>query len=392
MHVLFFGGDDIAANIYYSRALAVNADRASAWSPPTLIGERAITPSFAGLAGDGNGKLIAVYSGDLAGNGLYALNSEDGGNTWSTPASIFLTFSDELWPAHLQMHVGQSVQLYAAWSVVNTAGHGVAAYLSSMKLSTGLWGKSVELDQPTGAFLGHPSVIEYNRELFALYLNGIPPSGTPPAIWFLRSSDGGQSWSEPIRPFPNHIGSNGRVSLVIDGSNVLHGFFGERVPQGFGLSDIHGMWHSIWQGNRWSEPEAVISGPSTPARFPGDARSFDPVEARAVVSQGNTLLVTWRTDPGLDKNGVWYSFTAVDAPEQPVIPLSVPATAPSSLATLSTTPESEIFTASPSLRTEEAPPSQANNPTLVFTLALVPVILLLVGLVLFQQFIRFRRR
>jgi hypothetical protein len=40
-----------------------------------------------------------------------------------------------------------------------------------------------------------------------------------------------------------------------------------------------------------------------------------------VVSQGNTILVTWRTDLLSKGNGVWYSYKQVDTPELPVIEL-----------------------------------------------------------------------
>jgi hypothetical protein len=53
------------------------------------------------------------------------------------------------------------------------------------------------------------------------------------------------------------------------------------------------------------------------------------VDIRAVVSQGNVIMATWTEDPtGLEdpifgKDGVWYSYTLLDSPELPVIPLPV---------------------------------------------------------------------
>jgi hypothetical protein len=86
------------------------------------------------------------------------------------------------------------------------------------------------------------------------------------------------------------------------------------------------MWHSTWRDNRWIEPDAVVKGLAV--ADPVGNTSFDPFEARAIVSQGNVILVTWRTDPGSSKkpNGIWYSYTSLDTPELPVVPLS---TAPS---------------------------------------------------------------
>jgi hypothetical protein len=82
------------------------------------------------------------------------------------------------------------------------------------------------------------------------------------------------------------------------------------------------MWHSVWEGEKWSEPEAIVSGPAV-ADQEGET-AFDPFEARGVVSQGNVLLVTWRSDPGLKGNGVWYSYKSLDAPELPIIGMPTP--------------------------------------------------------------------
>jgi hypothetical protein len=76
------------------------------------------------------------------------------------------------------------------------------------------------------------------------------------------------------------------------------------------------MWHSRFINNRWIEPESLIKGPRVVDRS-GD-KGFDPNFARAVVSQGNVILVTWRTDPGAGANGIWYSYKKIAAPELPI--------------------------------------------------------------------------
>ena len=128
MHVLFFGGDDTEANVYYSQAPAVRADRATAWSEPVLLGEQAITPENGGIAGDDKGNLVAVYSGDLEKHGFYAIYSRDRGHTWSEPEPVFATFDQQMWPAYLRMYLGESGWLHAMWTVNDIANHGQAIY------------------------------------------------------------------------------------------------------------------------------------------------------------------------------------------------------------------------------------------------------------------------
>jgi hypothetical protein len=140
-----------------------------------------------------------------------------------------------------------------------------------------------------------------------------------------RSNDGGRSWNTPQPLFPNHIGVNGTLSLVEDSANGLHLLFGQRIP---GSPDIHGLWHSQMFGMNWSSPAPLISGPQV-VDMTGDT-GFDPYDASAVIVQGNILLATWRTDPGMKGNGVWYAYRYVDAPTLPVEPLPDEAVLPDS--------------------------------------------------------------
>ena len=47
------------------------------------------------------------------------------------------------------------------------------------------------------------------------------------------------------------------------------------------------------------------------------SNGFGPRSARAVVSNGNVILVTWGTDGFQGTNGAWYSYKKIDAPELP---------------------------------------------------------------------------
>ena len=157
------------------------------------------------------------------------------------------------------------------------------------------------------------SLIEYDENLIFVYHDDFPTTR-----YIRRSFDGGQSWTEPKRLF-SHVGSNGPASMVIDNGENLHMIFGNRVFQN--NQDIHGMWHSIWQDDQWQDPLVIASGP--PIRTgPLDMR-FDPSFANAVISQGDTLLVVWRTDPLAGENGIWYSYRRLDVPALPIIALPV---------------------------------------------------------------------
>ena len=174
-------------------------------------------------------------------------------------------------------------------------------------------------------------------------------------------------------------GSNGSGSFVVDANHLLHLFWGQRIPSS---PDIHGMWHSAYQGNQWSAPEAIVSGPAT--------SEFDPSLPRAIVSQGNKLLVVWRQDPGLAGNGLWYSYATINARELPLAPLPVPTTSGIFTPTPASTEESigptptvlqrpsTSLMPTPTIQSVDPAIRAENNPNLNILLAVIPVLILVV--------------
>lgn len=367
IHVAFFAGDEDEANIYYSRAPAVDAARAPAWSKPALVGEAAATPDVAALAGDDKGNLVILYGGEQQGWGLYAAYSADGGDTWTDPVPTFLTY-EELFPFALIMSPGQSGSIHVVWDVRDLGGNGRQINYAGLNLDDRQWSEPITLAKAeTGYGVLFPTVVEYGDEVVVAY------SG----VTIQRSRDGGRTWTEPVKPF-RHVGVNGIMSFVVDSKDDLHLLWAQRIT---GSPDIHGTWDSIWQDGRWSEPEAIVSGPQVPDQL-GD-KAFDPFDVRAIVSQGNVLLATWRSDPGLKGNGVWYSYKRLDAPEMAVVPLPTVAPTPTPHPDPTATPSSPTPTPKPRpifmqpTSVDAAGSFLNNNPANSLVVGLVPVVLLM---------------
>lgn len=321
IHLVFFGGHDVSANIYYASAPALQADDAMAWSPPVAIATGARPPIAVWIAGDVDDNLYVLYGGNLDGTGIYSLNSTDGGMTWSLPEMIFGTYSETLWPYSLRMLYGASGRLYAVWNVLNRRAWGSAGYMTTFDFTTGRWNEPQLFAKGVdGGILGVQSIsmLEFKGELLLMYDNGIPEQGVVRLV--TRSDDGGHTWSEAIRPFPEHVGGNGPAAFVADSAGQLRVFFGQRT-QGRAAQQRHGMWYSEWheQARSWGGVHDIISGPLV-QDVDGD-KGFDPSAATAVVVQGNLLMVVWRTDPGNGNNGAWYSYTELDTPLVAAVPL-----------------------------------------------------------------------
>ncbi|MFN2126437.1 MAG: exo-alpha-sialidase [Anaerolineales bacterium] len=305
-HLIYSSGSMWNSNIYYSSAYARDADRASAWSKPIIIGEKTGQVSRAALAGDGNNNLVVVYSAQIEGPGLYSIYSSDSGNSWSDPEIVQVEYRQGFTPLFISMIDDGQGNTHAVWSVYNSdIIRAEEVYYARMNNHDKSWSDPVLLakrdDQDYEA--DYPSIVSYNNELIVMYMDG-----SPPTRWMRRSADGGQTWTDPVRPF-QLIGENGAIAFVIDSNNVLHALMGNRTPE-----NIHGMWHSVWQGDRWGPIEAIVSGPQTPY--------FDPTEPRAIISQGNVLLAVWSKDTTEGpRNGAWFSYTTLNSPETPIVPI-----------------------------------------------------------------------
>jgi hypothetical protein len=309
MHLAFWGGDNTYANIYYTRSLAIEGDDPRAWLAPVLVAPNAGDPESGVILWDDHDNLGIVFHGRNLGEGIYVIFSSDAGGSWSDAAPIFLSDSAGLYPTRLKSWESESGLSHIVWNMGDESGQGRGVYYTSIDPSSADWGEPLMLDaSPEGLGTDRPAVIEHQGVLYVIYINM--------GIKMRTSTDGGLSWGSITKLFTRHVGYNGSLSPVIDGNGDLHLFFGQRIT---GSPDIHGMWHSQLLNYRWTEPDAIVKGPAVHdmANYSG----FDPYQAQAIVSQGSTILVTWRTDPGLRGNGVWYSYMKLNAPETPAVPL-----------------------------------------------------------------------
>jgi hypothetical protein len=166
---------------------------------------------------------------------------------------------------------------------------------------------------------------------------------------------------------------------VIDSSNTLHMFFGNRLS---GSPDIHGLWHSIWKDGGWSLPEAIVSGPKRTAGATGE-NAFDPAQTQAMVVDRNLLMVVWRQDPGSGGVHIHYTYTQLNTPDLPHN--TPPAPLPSPEATQANI-DSDSFppTQTPVFLGDPAPDHQDINatifnsilPAMAFILALFIILIL----------------
>lgn len=378
-HLVFWGGDNTEAGIYYSNADSLNAYAVDAWEFPYLVAGNAGDPEGAVVTEDNQGNLLIVYHGTIYGNGVYVIKSHDGGITWSRPIQIFLARPDAPLVSELQVIRSGTGWLHVVWMTYNDLGQGREVYYSR-SLDGFEWSDPVPLAVTTeGLGVRDMTIVEHGDTIMVTY---IMPGLPSPKFTMRTSMDDGITWKDPSIIFPRHVGANGPGSLVVDGDEVLHMFFGQRIS---GSPDIHGMWHSARIDNRWTEPEAVVKGPSV--LDPIGDKSFDPFAARAVVNQGNVILVTWRTDPGSNANGVWYSYKVLDIPPSSTIsPIPQSSTdrttipAPTSTNSVLNGISTEDSGNDQTFPVDPYMPSVEWNSSTIMAIAMIPALILIIAL------------
>lgn len=315
IHLVFYSSDAAEGYIYYSSAYVGSADSITAWLPPMIVVDNAIPPPYAALAGDDAGNLVMIYTGDLDGNGVYSTHSSDSGLTWSKPVAIYLTSNPILIPFTLRLSLGQNHQAHASWSVVTNTGVDVSLHYARFDFQTSLWTAPVTLSErlpSSGSSFGpsYPSVVDNGSEVIVMYNNGNPlPSqlaglGRPIQMVSL-SKDNGDTWEPPSVPFIRHEGRSGEHVLVKDSDNVVHALFVQRTAGGSEV--LGGIWESEYQNGYWSDP----------IRY---APTYSAHDLRAVVSQGYTLLLAWRMDPGEGQEGIWFTYKILNSKALPLVP------------------------------------------------------------------------
>jgi hypothetical protein len=369
------GGD-----VYYTQNSLANADNGATWPALVKIGSNVTgygpgneIISAIATSPDGN-EIVVIYSGREGGNGLYYTQSQDGGGSWSEPYPIYLTGDPTVVVTDPKLVMGQSGVFHAVWTTFFQDGSAGTGYYANYDPVANSWSEPIELDVPG---IRTPSIIEYQGKVIVTYYHA-----NVNGDWWRESSDDGKTWSLPERISPRHIGTNGNVSLVVDSKNVLHAFFGERIDD-----NNHGIWHVTFTGSTWENLEAVVRGPQRREQTGGNG--FDPRSARAVIVNGNLALVTWGTDGFAGTNGAWYSYKQLDAPELPMIVLGNPTVAPTTAALpipeavialpTATIPAPSATTTGDLFKSEE----YLQNPQIALIAGVLPVLLLLVGMLVF---------
>jgi hypothetical protein len=287
----------IQGSVYYSRAPLADAMNARSWDEPRLLTAPA---ESVGIHVDTSGVLHLIYTsfeGDGYRAAVYHMLSVDSGLTWSEPAVIYDLIATE--PSYL-----------LASAAIDEAGR-MHVGITQRSQEYGVYFEVGYLRSPDTGQTWHPyQVVAQQNEVmplisdiaaFAFGEGEIHLTWHNPRRMHMWSSDGGQTWSDPVEIIQLDAGFGGLNYLAKDSAGVLR--VATSVNSGVFVSTLH--------GSRWLAHERI------------ESRNMDPHGQQLVVCQGNRLHLIY-DDRLLADTTVWYAYKEVDAPHIGRSPIPTP--------------------------------------------------------------------
>jgi hypothetical protein len=377
--------------VYFGYAPVNTAYSAASWSDWRFIGGNRIG-YVSDMVVDGENRLHVIYAesseadpSDLCPQGscadVYYRNSQDGGKAWSAPLNLSRSAPGT---KRIGLVVDWQGSIHAFWDeggdrympdipigAAHTVSHDGGLSWSTPALVTSVFGVPQQI---VAGFDGR------GQTIIAWRTANVGLEGQPVAddhVYYQVSSDG-VSWSAPA-PIPGILArkdENGYAGydvydMATDSAGNLHFVGSVRLS----TSDpTPGIFHLQWDGERWSAPERISTGPGCPQN------------PQIAVEQGNVLHVVWSVKEscrlGPQQMDVWYSTKQLASPAwTPVptpVPLATPTLTPLSSPVATVTPYPTLGNVSTGLPTGLY---TEYDEILQLMVALAPVVLLVVVIV-----------
>ncbi len=390
LHVVWSSSTDL----YYSSAPLDTALSSKDWTKPVSIAGGNGGPS---IVADSQGVLhVTTLDSSGADPGIYYTRSADNGSSWSDPVRLSSS-APTAQPLASQafstyMLVDEDDNLHVAW----TDRYRPGLYYVQSQDGGNTWSEPFLIDAPDNAEdtrdITWPSIGKSGDGLLHLIWQAGHETKNESCARYQRvSTDKGLTWNPRERILSRFMGCLGWNMMLNDSSGTLHMLsIGRDALSGATIETR--PFHMVWTGATWSEPE-WIAGVSSP-NDTWDAKGID--EPQLAISEGNRLHAVYVTR---DRR-VWYTSKTTAAPH--IAPQSIPASnaiaaVPAATAAPAVAEKSAENTtqevAAPSANVQLASGSKAAAPQSSKTLAPIVVgILPAVLLVLAVMLIFLRRR
>ena len=333
LHAVWSGG--FAGEIYYSHAFIRDAATSSGWSSPQLLPAPIKAGASPVLAVDSTAGLHVLYAIPLnESRGIYYTQSADQGATWSAPKLIFDAAAAG-WAMVAETHlvIDGHGRLHATWvqMALPPATTRLGVYYSRSEDGGQTWSQPLQV---SGVDSGYPILAAAGPDEIHLLWTGTLSGQSQ--LWHQWSSDGGATWSTAT-PLLGVSGIAPRASLATDGAGSLYLVGIEQTAQ-----NSAALLYMYWDGQNWSGRESLPLG-NSPDSASGasaivlpDGRLAVFYRVLALTGSGTSHYVLGYTDRPVQANAVItpQSPTATPLPVDTVVPTSTPSSTATPMATL----------------------------------------------------------
>ena len=378
LHIVWSEG--LIGIAYYTYAPAYNALSAQNWAKPIKINVPA-RPIY--LRVDSKGVFHIVYINPTEESGVYYIRSQDRGQTWSEPVWLDPDIAAGYIPDSLNFDLDENDGLHVVWfyGTREASGHPDWVRYTHSLDGGNTWSVPFLIDQYDE---------ETNHNLDAASPIMIVQGKTVHVIWAAGeqayrnhrfSTDSGQTWSGPARIF-GELQGQAFDGFAVDRAGRVH-FFGQiRYPIG--------IYHAYWDQGRWSQPSLIY--------LIAEQDSADGLGNRVhahftlpVIRAGNQLVLTFTDGPADPNRRLFVMYRTLDdiAPLESMPTPDDPTATPVPMFTQTPSQPTPMpgQTATPALleSAEVQPLGRVSGPDFPIQVALVPILLLLGGTLVFRM-------
>ncbi len=291
LHTAWVSG--LEGGIIYSKAASDSAGTPSGWLPEQKLTE--IGPTSSPKLGMGvNGELYLFYTIPVnEDRGVYFTLSTDKGSTWSPPTQIVdgvMAGWEVIDRPTFLISSGGTIHVAGVYGPLAESGFPQGIFYTRSIEGGQTWTDPISL---TEAGFDYPRLVMINDQLHVFYVNISDNSLYHRYVEILPDTNAESAWYSPIQiPGWNNI-------------SAPYGLFGTKIPGLYGSTDseIHllaidlvsgNLIYNTWNGNNWSQNEIVdLSYALEGFQFqPGMATSTSADITSAL--QGGSLGVVWR--------------------------------------------------------------------------------------------------
>jgi hypothetical protein len=249
------------------------------WSEPFRLSSTAGSASEASLVADQYGYIHTFWSETLFENQRTTLQySRFDGGTWSAPNDIYITSRgiDNMSPA-----VDKNGTLHIVW----TEGFFGPVYYSYAPAAHALaaqnWAEPLRIGIPAGIVRFR---VDSKGVFHIVYINRTEDLG----VYYVRSEDQGQTWSEPFWLDPDILPDHTPDSLnfELDENDGLHTVWWYGALERGGNADWVRYIHSLDGGRTWSSPVMID-------QYVEESEHNLSVASPKMIVQGQTVHVIW---------------------------------------------------------------------------------------------------